>query len=110
MDWVITAQALPLKGTHLVVSEYGGINHEVVFPTSELKVISGLLNNSNEIYDGQELGLQVTSIGESDILETSREQHFVVNGIPLYSSPPNFTRNASGVTTKVDFFQLKCRF
>ncbi|MDG0964956.1 MAG: hypothetical protein P8O23_07815 [Opitutales bacterium] len=103
-DWVISAQAVPLKGTSFTVSEFGGVEHEVVFPVSELKVISGNLNNSDIIYEGQSIGLQVSAIGDSDILSTSRAQHFIINGIPLVSALPSPTFNSNGETILVDFY------
>jgi hypothetical protein len=103
-DWVLTAQAVPLVGTSLMLHEFGGVTHEVVFPISELKIISGNINGSDQIYDGQSIGLQVTAMGDSDILATARDQHFIVNGIALASGPPIPTINPNGETTRVDFY------
>ena len=103
-DWVLSAQAVPLKGASFTLNEFGGIDNEVVFPVSELKVISGNLNNAGEIYEGQSIGLQVSATGNSNILSTSRAQHFVVNGIPLASALASPTLNANGETLMVDFY------
>ena len=76
-DWVLSAQAVPLKGASFTLNEFGGIDNEVVFPVSELKVISGNLNNAGEIYEGQSIGYKFLQPVNSNILSTSRAQHFV---------------------------------
>ena len=43
-------------------------------------------------------------MGDSDILATARDQHFIVNGIALASGPPIPTINPNGETTRVDFY------
>ena len=82
-----------------MMQRFGGVNHEIIFPNIKLQLSETNDLSNNTVYENQAVGLHATVTGKSEVLETLRNHHFVVNGIPFGKCTSHPNLNANGETT-----------